>query len=100
MRSCVVVSLFGSSPFLIRNVQWFVAWEYEQPTVSLCVLASLLWFLTLLTWLLSNQLCWLVKCFVFVGDNVIVGSYDQRLCWFDLDLSVKPYKTLRFCNGY
>ncbi|KAI9295839.1 block of proliferation 1 [Neoconidiobolus thromboides FSU 785] len=30
------------------------------------------------------------------GDNVIVGSYDRRLNWFDLDLSSKPYKTLRF----
>ncbi|KAK3742734.1 hypothetical protein QZH41_018951, partial [Actinostola sp. cb2023] len=29
------------------------------------------------------------------GDNVIVGSYDKRLCWFDMDLSTKPYKTLR-----
>ena len=30
------------------------------------------------------------------GDNVIVGSYDKRLCWFDTDLSAKPYKTLRY----
>lgn len=29
------------------------------------------------------------------GDNVIVGSYDKRLVWFDLDLSNRPYKTLR-----
>ncbi|XP_022082410.1 ribosome biogenesis protein bop1-A-like isoform X2 [Acanthaster planci] len=29
------------------------------------------------------------------GDNVLVGSYDCRLSWFDMDLSVKPYKTLR-----
>lgn len=31
----------------------------------------------------------------FVGDNVIIGSYDARLCWFDIDLSTKPYKILR-----
>ena len=24
-----------------------------------------------------------------------MGSYDRRLCWFDMDLSTKPYKTLR-----
>ena len=30
------------------------------------------------------------------GDNVIVGSYDRRLAWFDLDLSTRPYKTLRY----
>ena len=30
------------------------------------------------------------------GDNLIVGSYDKRLLWHDLDLSVKPYKTLRY----
>ncbi|MBN3321804.1 BOP1 protein, partial [Atractosteus spatula] len=29
------------------------------------------------------------------GDNVICGSYDSRLVWFDLDLSTKPYKVLR-----
>uniref|UniRef100_A0A672KHD9 Ribosome biogenesis protein bop1-like n=1 Tax=Sinocyclocheilus grahami TaxID=75366 RepID=A0A672KHD9_SINGR len=29
------------------------------------------------------------------GDNVICGSYDCRLAWFDLDLSTKPYKVLR-----
>lgn len=27
------------------------------------------------------------------GDNMIVGSFDCRLDWFDLDLSGKPYKT-------
>ena len=30
------------------------------------------------------------------GDNLIVGSYDRRLLWHDLDLSDKPYKTLRY----
>ncbi|CAI9633944.1 unnamed protein product [Alternaria burnsii] len=30
------------------------------------------------------------------GDNIIVGTYDKRLLWHDLDLSNKPYKTLRF----
>jgi ribosome biogenesis protein ERB1 len=30
------------------------------------------------------------------GDNVLVGSYDRRLLWHDLDLSVRPYKTLRY----
>ncbi|XP_063041800.1 ribosome biogenesis protein bop1 [Engraulis encrasicolus] len=29
------------------------------------------------------------------GDNVICGSYDSRLTWFDLDLATKPYKVLR-----
>lgn len=30
------------------------------------------------------------------GDNVLVGSYDKRLLWMDLDLSTRPYKTLRY----
>ncbi|KAL2165227.1 hypothetical protein VTH06DRAFT_523 [Thermothelomyces fergusii] len=30
------------------------------------------------------------------GDNLIVGSYDKRLLWHDLDLSNRPYKTVRF----
>ncbi|KAL1767410.1 ribosome biogenesis protein BOP1 [Sigmodon hispidus] len=29
------------------------------------------------------------------GDNIICGSYDSKLVWFDLDLSTKPYKVLR-----
>ncbi|GAA5986015.1 hypothetical protein JCM5350_005497 [Sporobolomyces pararoseus] len=31
-----------------------------------------------------------------LGDNLIVGSYDRRLVWHDLDLSTTPYKTLRY----
>jgi ribosome biogenesis protein ERB1 len=30
------------------------------------------------------------------GDNVIVGGYDKKLAWHDLDLSDRPYKTLRY----
>ncbi|KAI5308710.1 Ribosome biogenesis protein erb1, partial [Ascosphaera atra] len=30
------------------------------------------------------------------GDNVLVGSYDRRLLWHDIDLSPRPYKTLRY----
>ncbi|KAK9829975.1 hypothetical protein WJX72_008983 [[Myrmecia] bisecta] len=30
------------------------------------------------------------------GDHVIVGSEDKRLAWYDLDLSAKPYKALRY----
>ncbi|GAX73046.1 hypothetical protein CEUSTIGMA_g499.t1 [Chlamydomonas eustigma] len=30
------------------------------------------------------------------GDHVIIGSEDKRLAWFDLDLSDKPYKALRY----
>lgn len=30
------------------------------------------------------------------GDNIIVGSYDKKLSWFDLDLSVKPYRSIRY----
>lgn len=32
------------------------------------------------------------------SDNLIVGSYDRRLLWMDLDLSPHPYKTLRYHN--
>jgi ribosome biogenesis protein ERB1 len=30
------------------------------------------------------------------GDHVILGGEDRRVCWFDLDLSTKPYKALRY----
>jgi len=29
------------------------------------------------------------------GDNLIVGSKEGKVCWFDMDLSTKPYKTLK-----
>ncbi|GBP58969.1 Ribosome biogenesis protein BOP1 homolog [Eumeta japonica] len=29
------------------------------------------------------------------GDNLLVASYDRKCMWFDLDLSSKPYQTLR-----
>lgn len=29
------------------------------------------------------------------GDNIIVGTYDRKVLWFDLDFSTKPYQTLR-----
>ncbi|KAL4241279.1 Ribosome biogenesis protein ERB1 [Abortiporus biennis] len=31
-----------------------------------------------------------------LGDHLIVGGYDRKLCWFDLELSDKPYKILRY----
>ena len=33
------------------------------------------------------------------GDHLIVGGYDRKLCWFDLELSEKPYKILRYAPG-
>eukprot|EP00007_Cunea_sp_BSH-02190019_P005889 CAMPEP_0174243616 /NCGR_PEP_ID=MMETSP0417-20130205/32300_1 /TAXON_ID=242541 /ORGANISM="Mayorella sp, Strain BSH-02190019" /LENGTH=846 /DNA_ID=CAMNT_0015323169 /DNA_START=25 /DNA_END=2562 /DNA_ORIENTATION=- len=30
------------------------------------------------------------------GDHVLVGSYDRRVAWFDMDLSQRPYRTLRY----
>ncbi|KAI3632891.1 hypothetical protein MIR68_008966 [Amoeboaphelidium protococcarum] len=29
------------------------------------------------------------------GDNLLVGTFDKKVCWFDMDLSVTPYKNLR-----
>eukprot|EP01130_Rhizamoeba_saxonica_P000278 TRINITY_DN10254_c0_g1_i1.p1 TRINITY_DN10254_c0_g1~~TRINITY_DN10254_c0_g1_i1.p1 ORF type:complete len:700 (-),score=211.14 TRINITY_DN10254_c0_g1_i1:37-2136(-) len=30
------------------------------------------------------------------GDNLIMSSFDTRVCWFDLELSMKPYKILKY----
>lgn len=30
------------------------------------------------------------------GDHVIVGSEDRRLAWYDLDLSPRPYRSLKY----
>lgn len=32
------------------------------------------------------------------GNHLVVGSYDRRLCWFDLDLGLKPWKVLRYSS--
>lgn len=29
------------------------------------------------------------------GDNLLVGSTEGKVCWFDMDLSTSPYKTLK-----
>ncbi|XP_044762866.1 ribosome biogenesis protein BOP1 homolog [Coccinella septempunctata] len=29
------------------------------------------------------------------GDNLLVGTYDRKVLWFDLDLSTKPYQILK-----
>jgi hypothetical protein len=34
------------------------------------------------------------------GDHLIVGGYDRKLCWFDLDLSDKPHKVLRYISPH
>ena len=36
-----------------------------------------------------------MKC-SFSGDNVIAGSFEARLSWFDMDLSTKPYKAMKY----
>ncbi|CAH0726848.1 unnamed protein product, partial [Brenthis ino] len=33
------------------------------------------------------------------GDNLLVASYDRKLIWFDLELSARPYQTLRLHGG-
>jgi ribosome biogenesis protein ERB1 len=30
------------------------------------------------------------------GDHLLVGAEDRRVCWYDLDLSSKPYKALKY----
>ena len=30
------------------------------------------------------------------GDHLICGSFDCKVSWFDLDLSVKPFKTVKY----
>ena len=45
---------------------------------------------------LQSGLKWISSLDVHpTGDHILVGSYDKKLCWFDLDLSNKPFRTLR-----
>ncbi|TMW64723.1 hypothetical protein Poli38472_011603 [Pythium oligandrum] len=46
---------------------------------------------------LSSGVKWISSMAVHPnGDHLIIGSYDRRLCWFDLDLSSQPFKTLKY----
>ncbi|CAH0489408.1 unnamed protein product [Peronospora farinosa] len=46
---------------------------------------------------LSSGVKWISSMTVHPnGDHLLVGSYDRRLCWFDLDLSSRPFKTLKY----
>jgi hypothetical protein len=37
-----------------------------------------------------------LRCAFRAGDNVIVGSREGKLCWFDMDLSSQPYRILKY----
>jgi len=30
------------------------------------------------------------------GDHIILGGYDRRVCWYDMDMTSTPYKTLKY----
>jgi ribosome biogenesis protein ERB1 len=30
------------------------------------------------------------------GDNFILGTYDKKIIWFDVDMGSKPYKNLKY----
>jgi ribosome biogenesis protein ERB1 len=32
---------------------------------------------------------------LFAGDNLILGSQESKIVWFDMDLSTKPYKAFK-----
>ena len=30
------------------------------------------------------------------GDNILIGSHDKNVCWFDLDYGTTPYKKMTY----
>ena len=30
------------------------------------------------------------------GDNFILGTYDKKIMWFDMDMGAEPYKNLKY----
>ena len=30
------------------------------------------------------------------GDNFILGTYDKKIIWFDMDMGSAPYKNLKY----
>ena len=74
-----------------------------HPTKPLVFIATktIVWVFNIQTQLTVKKLISGVKWYSCLalhpgGDNLITGSYDRKLNWFDLDLSDKPYNTLRY----
>jgi len=45
---------------------------------------------------MCNKLHSMLVFILFIGDNLIIGSYDKKLSWFDTELSNKPYQTFKW----
>ncbi|CAI9103784.1 OLC1v1002335C1 [Oldenlandia corymbosa var. corymbosa] len=87
----------------VSSVEWHRKGDYFSTLMPHDILFSILyWFLF---WLLFSATKLVKKLETGLrevssiaihagGDNVIVGSKDGKLCWFDMDLSSQPYKVL------
>lgn len=41
------------------------------------------------------SICWTKHLSGIAGDNLILGSQESKMVWFDMDLSTKPYKSFK-----
>lgn len=66
---------------LLSNSQWISTMDIH-PGKLLCFITDYIHAITVVVNFLG-------------GDNVLVGTYDRKMLWFDLDFSKEPYQTLR-----
>jgi len=100
---CCISSQKSTHTILSVNCQAFLLWQHsiQVRRCSLLLLRSLFQVYDLqkeaqLVKKLESGLREISSISIHPGgDNVIVGSKDGKLCWFDTDLSTRPYKTLK-----
>ena len=71
------------------------------PVRCMCVLQRNIRVYNLLSQSLDKKLVsgakWISSMDVHpTGDHIILGSYDKKVVWFDLELSSQPFKVLRY----
>ncbi|KAL4556123.1 hypothetical protein LXL04_038766 [Taraxacum kok-saghyz] len=66
---------------------------FNNPWNIIALIAAFVLFALTITQTITVLIKKNLNC--FTCDNVIVGSKDGKLCWFDMDLSSKPYKILK-----
>lgn len=73
-----------------QQPHFFVATQRTIRMYNLATQTLLKTFQTGLRWISSMRL------HGQSGTHLIVGSYDKRVAWFDLELAARPYKILRY----
>lgn len=79
--------------------QFFFFFAYFIVGMNVNVIRLVFHFLEYKQLLVSVIFAIYLRCAFCAGDNVIVGSREGKLCWFDMDLSSQPYRILKYVTA-